>query len=132
MKPRVTLVADRLVVEYGVSLVPRLIDVFPSAPVLVHGEHDTLEVSGRVIAVGASGFFDMSAPPDYLREAVTAVSEGRIWAPREAISALARRWSESGGAAPIVSEQAVLSDDDLLILRYLREGHSSREIAAVC
>lgn len=129
LSPRVAVVADRLIVEYGIAVVPRLIDTFANVAVLVHGEHYTLEAHGHVIAAGASGFFDLGGPPEYLCEAVEAVGEGRIWAPREAISALARRFSEPGGPEAVLADPPALSADDALILRYVHEGRPTRDIA---
>jgi DNA-binding NarL/FixJ family response regulator len=129
MNPRASVVADRLIVEYGLSVVPHLIDVFPGSPVLVHGDHETTETCGQIIAAGASGYFDLSAPSEYLVEAVTTVSQGMMWAPRQAVALLAQRM-ERGDNLVTPIEPPVFSDDDLLILRYLHEGLSNREIGA--
>ena len=126
--PHVILVADRIIIDYGISVVPKLIDVFSSAEVLIHGEHDTVEVSTRVMAAGASGFFDLAAPPEFLREAVTAVAQGRMWAPVAAISALAQQMNDSSRPAS-GPEMPALAEGDLLMLRYLQQGWSNKEIA---
>src|SRR5450432_1615940 len=89
--PRVVVVAHRLVIEYGLSVVAHLKALFVDAAVLVHGEHDSLEVSAQLMAAGASGYFVMTDPPGFLPKAVGVVGQGKLWGPREAVALMAQR-----------------------------------------
>jgi DNA-binding NarL/FixJ family response regulator len=85
------------------------------------------------MAAGASGFFDLSGPDEFLNEAIAAVSQDRIWAPRETLALLAQRLEESDDEAPPPVEETKPVDVDggeLLILRGLRDGLSVKQIAA--
>lgn len=128
LRPRVCVVAHRLVVEYGLSVVAHLKSIFTDSAVLVHGEHDSLEVSAQVMAVGASGFFDLSDPPGYLPKAVQVVAQGKFWGPREAVALMAERVIERAQRQPKRQEPDI-PHEDLMVLRYLHEGLSNKEIA---
>ena len=46
--------------------------------IVVYAEDPAPELPGRVMALGAAGFCNNSAPPDVLRETVAAVADGRM------------------------------------------------------
>src|SRR6266568_3937186 len=45
MDPQVCVIAHRLVVEYGLSVIPHIKDLFPGVPVLVHGDQESVHAS---------------------------------------------------------------------------------------
>jgi two-component system response regulator DevR len=122
--PDVVVLAHRLIVEYGWPLIARVKELFRGVPVLVHGDEDSVELSAEIFAAGASGYFNMSAPPGGLPRAVTIVARGKMWGPREAIALMAHRLLERPEPARTDIESA-----DLLLLRHLHEGLSNKEIA---
>lgn len=127
----VVLLSDLLVFEYGVSIVAHLRNMLAPAAVLVYGDHGGTRHFSSVMAAGASGFFDMSGPDEFLHEAVDVVAEGRIWAPKETLALLAQRIAEADDGASGDGEETIdIDDHQMLILRCLREGLSSKEIAA--
>jgi DNA-binding NarL/FixJ family response regulator len=130
LKPDVCLIAHRLVVEYGLGVIPHVKDLFPTATVLVHGDEESLQVSAELLAVGASGYFHLEAPPGYLSRAVSVVAQGKMWGPREAVAMMAQRVIERSEQVPRSVDVNEFSADDLLVLRYLHEGLSNKEIAA--
>jgi DNA-binding NarL/FixJ family response regulator len=91
----------------------------------VFGEDDRLELMAEMLAVGARGYFLMSAPESYLHRALRIVHEGKIWAPREAVALLAR----SGGAGALTGETSSAAFDEKNLLHLLYEGLSNKEIA---
>lgn len=115
LNPRVCLVAHRLIIEYGLATIPHITDLFPGVAVLVHGEHDSLEVAAEVLAVGAKGFFDLSEPIGYLPTAVKVVSQGKMWGPREAVAMMAQRLAERSSTEQKSGDGRSLSEDDLLL-----------------
>jgi DNA-binding NarL/FixJ family response regulator len=133
--PHVVVVAHRLVIEYGLSVVAHLKALFVDAAVLVHGEHDSLEVSAQLMAAGASGYFVMTDPPGFLPKAVGVVGQGKLWGPREAVALMAQRIIERAQrkprSIPEKSSSVGVGDDELMILRYLLEGLSNKEIASL-
>jgi len=128
--PRVCLLAHRLIIEYGLAVIAHLNDLFAGMGILVHGEHDSLEVAAEVLAAGAKGFFDLSAPIGYLPTAVKVVSQGKMWGPREAVAMMAQRVAERSSTEERSGVGRILSEDDLLLLRYLHDGLSNKEMAS--
>jgi len=126
MQPDVCVLAHRLVVEFGIGVIPHVKDVFGGIPVLVHGDHETVDTSAELLAVGASGFFPLDAPPGYLPRAVSIVMQGRMWGPREAVALMAQRVIEREEQTGAKGD---FSGDDLMLLRYLHDGLSNKEIA---
>jgi two-component system, NarL family, response regulator DevR len=126
LQPDVCVVAHRLVVEYGIGIIPHLKDIFRGVAVLVHGDHESVHTSAEILAVGASGFFTLDSPPGYLPRAVSVVSQGRMWGPREAVALMAQRVIEREDQSP---QKGGYSADDLMLLRYLHDGLSNKEIA---
>jgi DNA-binding NarL/FixJ family response regulator len=122
--PAITLLAHRLILDYGIALIPHLKDLFPQTRVLIFGEDDRLEVTAELLAVGASGYFLMTAPSGYLVRALTVISEGKIWGPREAVALLAR--SKRDGQAVKAPEANV---EEMNLLRLLHDGLTNKEIA---
>lgn len=129
LHPDVCLVAHRLVIEYGIGVIPHIKDLFTEATVLVHGDQDSLEASAEILAVGGSGYFRLDAPPGYLPRAVSVVAQGKMWGPRESVALMAQRVIERADRAPKSVNIDEFSADDLLVLRYLHEGLSNKEIA---
>ena len=129
IEPDVCVIAHRLIVEFGLGVIPHVKDVFGGVPVLVHGDHESLQTSAEIMAVGASGFFSLDAPPGYLPRAVSVVADGKMWGPREAVALMAQRVIERDEKSGTKSGSSDFSPDDLLILRYLHDGLSNKEIA---
>ena len=129
LDPDVCVLAHRLVVEFGIGVIPHVKDVFHGVPVLVHGEHETLQTSAEIMAVGASGYYALDAPPGYLPRAVAVVAQGKMWGPREAVAMMAQRVIERDEKTGGQKATSDFSPDDLMILRYLHDGLSNKEIA---
>jgi two-component system, NarL family, response regulator DevR len=127
--PCLTAIAQRLIMEYGIGLIPHMKDLFDSCPVLVHGEHESLESTASILAAGGAGFYSLEAPPHYLLRAVTLAANGKLWGSREAVALMASRIA--AGAQERSEETAdPFAADDLALLRFLHEGLSNKEIAS--
>ena len=124
--PRVALVAHRLLIDLGLSVIPHLRDMFPDCSVLIHGDADSLEASAEILAAGGSGYYSLSAPMGYLANAVVVASHGKLWGPREAVALMAQRAIASKTGEGKNGES---SEDELVLLRFLNEGLSNKEIA---
>ena len=127
--PDICVIAHRLIVEYGLAVIPHVKEIFGGVPVLVHGDHESLHASAEIMAVGAAGYFTLDSPPGYLPRAVTVVAHGKMWGPREAVALMAQRVIERKESDPSVDAKD-FSADELLMLRYLHEGLSNKEIAS--
>ncbi len=125
VRPDVAVVAQRLIVKYGLPVIGRVRELFRGVPLLIHGDEESVEASADIFAAGAAGYFNMGAPPGGLARAVHVVSRGKMWGPREAIALMAHRILGRGEPAKTDIESA-----DLLLLRHLHEGLSNKEIAS--
>jgi two-component system, NarL family, response regulator DevR len=124
VNPTISMVAHRLILDYGIAIIPHVKDLFRGTSVLVYGEDDRLEVTAELLAVGARGYFLMSAPATYLYKALKVISEGRIWGSREAVDLMASRSARRGDR-----DQQHPTIDELILLHLLHEGLSNKEIA---
>jgi DNA-binding NarL/FixJ family response regulator len=126
VSPAITMLAHRLIRDHGIALIPYLRDIFRGTSVIVFGEDDRLELTAEMLAVGASGYFLMSTPANYLSDALKVIGEGRIWAPREAV-ALSAHCSKPKGSTSALLHAAI---DERNLLDLLYEGLSNKEMAA--
>jgi two-component system, NarL family, response regulator DevR len=125
VKPNVVVIAHRLVLEYGVSMIALMRDLFDPCNVLVHGELESLEIAAQVFIAGARGYFVLSHPPGLLAKAVNVVGKGKYWGPREAVGMMAERMAEE------MEEQddaTTVDEDERQLLVLLNEGLSNKEI----
>lgn len=121
----VIVIAHRLVLEYGLAIIPMLRDMFDPCNVLVHGEIDSLDVAAQMYTSGARGYFTLGSPPGQLIKAVKVVSNGKIWGPREAIVMMADRVRSDHPANGSDNE---VDPADRELLQLLNEGLSNKEI----
>jgi DNA-binding NarL/FixJ family response regulator len=124
VNPAVTMLAHRLIADHGIALIPFLRDLFRGTNVVVFGDDDRLEIIAEMLAVGARGYFVMSAPASLL-PAVQTIAEGKIWAPREAVALLANGRKPQNAPSPP-------SFDEYGLLQLLYEGLTNKEMAARC
>jgi len=127
LNPELIFLAFRLILDHGIALVPHLRDLFPSCAVLVQGDSESLDVTAQLFAVGASGYYLLTEPPDYLPIALSVVSRGQLWGPREALALMGYRTPSK--LVPGRIESGSLPERELTILRLLHEGLSNKEIA---
>jgi len=128
LKPNVVAIAHRLVMEYGVSIIAFVRDLFDPCSVLVYGDVESLEAAAQVFAAGARGYYVLSHPPGLLPKAIGIVAKGQFWGPREAVARMAERIledKEEEGAYPV----ALVEEDERQLLMLLNEGLSNKEIA---
>jgi two-component system, NarL family, response regulator DevR len=126
MKPNVVIIAHRLVLEYGVSMIALMRDVFDPCHVLVHGELESLEVAAQVFAAGARGYFVLSHPPGLLAKAVNIVGKGKYWGPREAVALMAEKMADE--LEELEDDSKTVDEDERQLLVLLNEGLSNKEI----
>lgn len=129
LKVEVIVVAHRLLIEYGLALVPMLRDVFSPCHVVVHGDIDSLDVTAQVYAAGARGYYALASPPGQLPRCLSVVAEGKYWGPREAIVRMAERVIEAHEKQEGETGEPGLEDSDRQLLELLNEGLSNKEIA---
>jgi DNA-binding NarL/FixJ family response regulator len=117
-------IAHRLVLEYGVAIIALMRDLFDPCSVMVHGEIDSIEVAAQVYTAGGRGYFVLSHPPGLYPKAVTIVSTGKYWGPREGVALMAERVARQQQAG----DADGLDDEEWRLLTLLNAGLSNKEI----
>ena len=126
LKPNVVIIAHRLILEYGVSIIALMRDVFDPCNVLVHGELESLEVAAQVFAAGARGYFVLSHPTGLLVKATSIVAKGKYWGPREAVALMAEKLADE--MDEMEDSSITIEEDERQLLVLLNEGLSNKEI----
>ncbi|MGI4862528.1 MAG: response regulator [Janthinobacterium lividum] len=112
----------------GLSLLPRLRRAWPTLRVLVFSSAVSPTLVAQVAQAGAQGFVDKSAEADALLAAIRAVHAGQLVFP--ARQRAAAPISEGGQAAEMLLRLNLLSTREREIVGLIREGLSTRAIAA--
>jgi DNA-binding NarL/FixJ family response regulator len=83
----------------------------------------------RTIRAGARAFLDPSAGPLALRQAVEAVTQGTIWAPRRLLSIMVDQLMSRPAAPTVPSIAPTFSPRERQVLDLIMSACSNREIA---
>jgi len=126
LKPDVVIVSYSLTLDYQLTLLERLHQLFPEAQLLVDGYDESLEQMASVLRAGAKGYFQLASEPQKLLKALSIVQKGHIWAPREVVGLLIE---ESAEGSHHRERLQVVTPHELSILRLLQQGLPNKEIA---
>ena len=112
----------------GEAAIREFVRRHPTLPVIVLSSSESPQDVRRVINAGASGYIPKSATAQTVVSALNLVLSGNIYVPPLLITATARA-SEPGtpGSRNSISQ---LTDRQVDVLRYLRDGLSNKEISA--
>jgi two-component system nitrate/nitrite response regulator NarL len=99
----------------------------PDLPVIVLSSSENPSDVRRVLNAGASGYIPKSATAQTVVSALTLVLSGNIYVPPLLVAA-ATRAAESAASGP--RSLSALTDRQVDVLKYLRDGLSNKEISA--
>jgi len=99
----------------------------PDLPIIVLSSSENPSDVRRVLNAGASGYIPKSATAQTVVSALTLVLSGNIYVPPLLVSA-ATRAAESATSGP--RSLSALTDRQVDVLKYLRDGLSNKEISA--
>ncbi len=100
----------------------------PDVPVIVLSSSENPSDVRRVLNAGASGYIPKSATAQTVVSALTLVLSGNIYVPPLLVSAATRAADHAANGRPRSVSQ--LTDRQVDVLRYLRDGLSNKEISA--
>jgi DNA-binding NarL/FixJ family response regulator len=103
----------------------------PDVRSIVVGAELNDELILRSITSGARAYLDGSAGPLAVRQAVEAVIQGSIWAPRRILTILIDRLLSQPGAPAAAFSSLAFSPRERQVLELIMSGSSNREIATV-
>lgn len=129
LHPTVVMLSHALLVEFKVSLISKIKDLFSGANVLVHGYEANIDKIAEILMAGAKGYFLLSGRPENLLESLKFVSKGLIWGPPEAIARSLGRLISLKDVRPLAARADVMSPRERSLVNLLAEGLTNKEIA---
>jgi DNA-binding NarL/FixJ family response regulator len=129
LHPNVIMISDKLLVEFDLALLPKIIELFPEAHALVHGYERNSDRVAEILISGAKGYFALSGNPEQLTECLRLVSRGLIWGPPEAIARSLGRLISLKDTKPITTRADLMSPRERTLVVLLGQGLSNKEIA---
>jgi DNA-binding NarL/FixJ family response regulator len=100
----------------------------PDLPVIVLSSSESASDVRRVLNAGASGYIPKSATAQTVVSALTLVMSGNIYVPPLLVSAATRAADNASHGGP--RSVASLTDRQVDVLKYLRDGLTNKEISA--
>jgi DNA-binding NarL/FixJ family response regulator len=101
----------------------------PDLRIIVMGSGMDEEDILKAIAAGAKGYVDDGAEAAGFIQAIRAVNQGSVWAPRRVLSLFIERVSNSPGRI-FPAGRVIFTDREKEVLEMLVAGRSNKEIAA--
>ncbi len=96
---------------------------YPSVPVVMVSADEDSTTIHRALDFGAAGFIPKSAGLELLMQALTAVLDGQLWTPPNALP------PPDNGDAQLARRVASLSPQQLRVLMHLADGRLNKQIA---
>ncbi len=110
------------------ELLARLKDARPKLKLIVMGSETDDETIISAIGAGAKGYLEETASPEQVRQCISVVDSGSIWAPRRVLSAFVDRMLHSS-EKPVLRHGYKFTERERAVLRLLVAARSNREIA---
>jgi DNA-binding NarL/FixJ family response regulator len=101
----------------------------PNLRIIVVGSAVEDEAILKAVAFGAKGYVDAAASPADFAQAIRAVSQGLVWAPRRVLSLFIERVSQSPGRL-FPGDRTAFTTREKEVLELLVGGRSNKEIGA--
>jgi DNA-binding NarL/FixJ family response regulator len=114
----------------GLSIHSRVQEIRPDMRRIVLGPAEDDEVILRYLEGGARAYLDLNAGPLAVRQAVEAVTDGLIWAPRRVLSKLIDRLMNRRLEVVIPRAKPTFSPRERQVLDLIMTASSNREIAS--
>jgi two-component system nitrate/nitrite response regulator NarL len=132
-RPDVILLDISLRSECGLDFLPRLLDEFPGARVLVLTATEDVETHLSAVEAGASGVVMKEQAPEILVKAIHAVHSGQPWMGRAlstaALAKLSRNRADKQEADPEAAKIASLTPREREVVSVVAQGFNGARIA---
>ncbi len=128
LNPDIVLMDINLPGKSGLELHQDVHAMRPELPVLVISMHDEQLYAERVLRAGGRGYIMKQEGPDKMREAITKVLNGQVYASERTASAILDALSRPRSSES-ASTLGKLTDRELEILRLTGQGKDNRAIA---
>lgn len=114
--------------EGTLKLIASVRSACPNLPVVIMSPAAGDEAVLRVLSLGAKGFLHETTTVAQFEEAIRAILEGTLWAPRRLLATLIERLLASRDLQPSMAN-VVFTEREQQVLDLLLDGQSNREIA---
>lgn len=128
LNPDLALMDINLPGKSGLELLQDVHAMRPDLPVLVISMHDEQLYAERVLRAGGRGYIMKQEGPEKMREAISKVLNGQVYASERTAAAILDALSRPRSAAS-TSTLGKLTDRELEILRLTGQGKDNRAIA---
>jgi DNA-binding NarL/FixJ family response regulator len=128
LQPDLVLMDINLPGKSGLELLQDVHALQPDLPVLVISMHDEQLYAERVLRAGGRGYIMKQEGPDKMKEAITKVLNGQVYASERTASAILDAISRPRSLSS-TSTLGKLTDRELEILRLTGQGKDNRTIA---
>ena len=128
LNPDIVLMDINLPGKSGLELLQDVHAMHPDLPVLVISMHDEQLYAERVLRAGGRGYIMKQEGPDKMREAITKVLNGQVYASERTAGAILDALSRPRSSAS-TSTMGKLTDRELEVLRLTGQGKDNRAIA---
>ncbi|MBE7494907.1 MAG: response regulator transcription factor [Verrucomicrobiaceae bacterium] len=128
LNPDLILMDINLPGKSGLELLQDVHATNPELPVLVISMHDEHLYAERVLRAGGRGYIMKQAGPDKMREAISKVLNGQVYASEKTAAAILDALSRPRSATS-TSVLSKLTDRELEILRLIGQGKDTHEIS---
>lgn len=128
LNPDLVLMDINLPGKSGLELLQDVHAIRPELPVLVISMHDEQLYAERVLRAGGRGYIMKQEGPEKMRDAITKVLNGQVYASESTASAILDALSRPRSSAS-TSTVGKLTDRELEILRLTGQGKDNRAIA---
>lgn len=126
LRPQLMILDLELKHADGLDLLPRVKQHFPDLRVLIFTSQPAVVYGARTFHAGASGFISKSLPLEHIAPLCQLISAGYQCFPE---GTLVRAAAVAESAEPRAALLARLSDREIAVLNFLRQGRSNKEIA---
>jgi DNA-binding NarL/FixJ family response regulator len=130
LDPDLVLMDINLPGKGGLELLQDVHAMKPELPVLVISMHDEQLYAERVLRAGARGYIMKQEGPDKMREAISRVLNGQVYASEKTAATILDALTRPRSAAS-TSVLSKLTDRELEILRLIGQGKDTHAIADV-
>ena len=113
----------------GIDLIRALHLKLPALPILVLSMHEENLYAERALRAGARGYVTKREPPDAILRAILRVLQGELAFSPAIIKKLESLQAQADADLPLDVILAGLSDRELDVFQYLRQGYSRRQTA---
>jgi two-component system invasion response regulator UvrY len=126
-RPDVVLLDINMAPMSGFDVLKMIRKYSPSSKIIGVSMHSQPAYAKKMLRLGAKGYVTKNSPRQEMLEAIDEVSNNRIYICQEVKNILSDQLLNGDQVSPDINN---LSDREMQIVRALKEGHSSKEIAS--